>query len=41
MNFLYIISCFYTKKDPEKGIYIYLCNPLAIKKLRNATSKGA
>ena len=41
LNFLYIILCFYTEKSLKKGLLFYLCNPLAIKKLRNIVSKGA
>ena len=41
LNFLYIILYFYTEKRLKKGTFAYLCNPLAIKKLRNIVSKGA
>ena len=41
LNFLYIVSCFYTEKSLKNGVFIYLCKPLAIKKLRSSVSKGA
>ena len=41
LNFLYITLCFYTEKRLKNGVFVYLCNPLAIKKLRNIVSKGA
>ena len=41
LNFLYIILGFYTEKSLKNGVFVYLCNPLAIKKLRNRVSKGA
>jgi|GEM_PF-3526035 len=33
LNFLYIILCFYTEKSLKNGVFVYLCKPLAIKKL--------
>ena len=41
LNFLYIILCFYAGKSLKNGVFVYLCKPLAIKKLRNSVSKGA
>ena len=41
LNFLYISLCFYTEKRLKKGVFVYLCKPLAIKKLRSSVSKGA
>ena len=41
LNFLYISLCFYTEKILKNGVFVYLCKPLAIKKLRNGVSKGA
>ena len=41
LNFLYIILCFYTEKSLKSGVFVYLCKPLAIKKLRSSVSKDA